>query len=212
MPLWLFLFLAALAVIAALGVILQANTVHCLLGLAINLLTVGIMYIGLGAVTVGFLQIIIYVGAILVLFLFVIWLLNLQAEGFTGYLGLKVLVAIGTAAFAAELALIFLSAPRISKVVAPLSQDSISGLGHALFSDYLIAFEVTSALLLAAIVGAIGLARRVPLSVDETARSGVGGRRLGETEQSPEQTAEHTAGGTSVRPRGITGRELDATV
>src|SRR5438105_5994489 len=74
MPLGLFMFLAALAVITALGVILQSNPVHCLLALAVNLFDVGVLYIGLGAVTVGFLQIIIYVGAIMVLFLFVIWL------------------------------------------------------------------------------------------------------------------------------------------
>ena len=70
MPLGLFVFLAVLAVISALGVVLQRNPVHCLLGLAINLLDIGVIFIGLGAVTVGFLQIIIYVGAILVLFLY----------------------------------------------------------------------------------------------------------------------------------------------
>jgi len=163
MPLWLFSFLAALAVIAALGVVLQSNPVHCLLGLAVNLLDIGIIFIGLEAVTVGFLQIIIYVGAIMVLFLFVIWLLNLQAEGFSGYLGLKFFGAIGAAALAAELALVFLHAPPISTVgTAPATYGSISSLGRTLFSDYLIAFEVTSVLLLAAVVGAIGLARRLP--------------------------------------------------
>jgi NADH-quinone oxidoreductase subunit J len=165
MPLWLFFFLAVLAVLAALGVILQRNPVHCLLGLAVNLLDIAIIFIGLGAVTIGFLQIIIYVGAIMVLFLFVIWLLNLQAEGISGYLGLKFFGAIGAAALAAELAVVFLHAAPISKVVAaPASQGSIYRLGRALFSDYLIAFEVTSVLLLAAVVGAIGLARRVPSS------------------------------------------------
>src|SRR5215469_9853028 len=117
MPLWLFFFLAVLAVISAFGVILQRNPVHCLLGLAINLLVIGVMFIGLGAVTVGFLQIIIYVGAIMVLFLFVIWLLNLQAEGLGGHLGLKFFGALGAAALAAELALVFWHAAPISKTV-----------------------------------------------------------------------------------------------
>src|SRR5215469_6492869 len=80
MPLGLFAFLAALAVIASLGVILQRNPIHCLLALALTLVDLGALYIGLGAETVGLLQIIIYVGAIMVLFLFVIWLLNLQTE------------------------------------------------------------------------------------------------------------------------------------
>jgi NADH-quinone oxidoreductase subunit J len=168
MPLWLFVFLGVLAVLSALGVILQRNPVHCLLALAINLLDIGVIFIGLGAVTVGLLQIIIYVGAILVLFLFVIWLLNVQAEGFSGYFAMKVFGAIGAAVLAAELAAMFLRTPRISRLVtAPLTQGSITSLGHSLFSDYLIAFEVTSVLLLAAIVGAIGLARRLPSTQDE---------------------------------------------
>jgi NADH-quinone oxidoreductase subunit J len=164
MPLGLFVFLAVLAVITALGVILQRNPVHCLLALAVNLFDVGVLYIGLGAVTVGFLQIIIYVGAIMVLFLFVIWLLNLQAEGgIGGHLALKFFGAAAAAALAAELVLIFWHAPPIGRVVTmPVGYGSITSLGRLLFSDYLIAFEVTSILLLAAIVGAIGLARRSP--------------------------------------------------
>jgi NADH-quinone oxidoreductase subunit J len=163
MSLWLFFFLAILAVLSALGVVLQSNPVHCLLGLAVNLLDAGVIFIGLGAVTVGLLQIIIYVGAILVLFLFVIWLLNLQAQGFSGHLALKFFGAIGAAVLAAELAVIFVHAAPISRLVAvPATYSSIAGLGRALFSDYLIAFEVTSVLMLAAVVGAIGLARRIP--------------------------------------------------
>ena len=80
MPLGVFIFLAALAVISALGMVLQRNPVHCLLALVVTLLTIAVLFIGLDAVTVGFLQTIVYVGAIMVLFLFVIWLLNLQAE------------------------------------------------------------------------------------------------------------------------------------
>ena len=79
MPLWLFIFLAALSVISALGVVLQRNPVHSLLALVVTLLAIAVLFIGLGAVTVGLLQAIVYVGAIMVLFLFVIWLLNIQA-------------------------------------------------------------------------------------------------------------------------------------
>jgi hypothetical protein len=80
MPLWLFAFLAAVAIVSALGVVVQRKPVHCLLALALTLTDLGALFVGLGAVTVGFLQIIIYVGAIMVLFLFVIWLLNLQTD------------------------------------------------------------------------------------------------------------------------------------
>src|ERR1700747_3082725 len=102
-PLWLFFFLAVLAVISGLGVILQRNPVHCLLALAVTLIDNGVIFIGLGAVTIGLLQIIVYVGAIMVLFLFVIWLLNLQSEiGPTGHIVLKIVGVVGAAALAAE--------------------------------------------------------------------------------------------------------------
>jgi NADH-quinone oxidoreductase subunit J len=173
MPLWLFFFLATLAVITALGVILQSNPVHCLLGLAVNLLVAGVIFMGLGAVTVGLLQIIIYVGAIMVLFLFVIWLLNLQAESFSGYLGLKFFGATGAAILAAEFAVAFLrGAPAQQAATSSAAYGSIASLGRTLFADYLIGFEITSVLLLAAVVGAIGLARRVPLSAEQAERSG----------------------------------------
>ncbi|HJU12693.1 MAG TPA: NADH-quinone oxidoreductase subunit J [Candidatus Binataceae bacterium] len=163
MPLWLFFFLAVLAGLSALGVVLQRNPVHCLLGLAVNLLVMGVIFIGLGAVTVGFLQIIIYVGAILVMFLFVIWLLNLQAESLGGHLGLKLFGSLGAAVLAAELSTIFFhAAASTHSAAATPVYGSINNLGRSLFSDYLIAFEVTSLLLLAAVVGAIGLARRIP--------------------------------------------------
>jgi len=166
MPLLLFIFLAALAIIAAFGVILQRSPVHCLLALALALADIGALFIGIGAETVGFLQIIIYVGAIMVLFLFVIWLLNLQTEtDLAGHLALKFFGAIAAAALVAELFVIFFRSPATDSLRAvPSGYGSIESLARVLFSDYLIAFEVTSLLLLAAVVGSIALARRVPAS------------------------------------------------
>lgn len=178
MPFWLFAFLAALAVIGALGTVAQRNPVHCLLALALTLVDLGALYIGLGAETVGLLQIIIYVGAIMVLFLFVIWLLNLRTEpAIGGGLGLKLAAAVGAAALAAEFAAFLGRAtppPRATEL--PAGYGSIASLAHTLFTNYLIAFEVTSVLLLAAVAGAIGLARRVPVAhpaatADETAEN-----------------------------------------
>ena len=108
MPLWLFIFLAVIAICGAFGVILQRNPVHCVLALALALIDIGVLFMGLGAETFGFLQIIVYVGAIMVLFLFVIWLLNIQSEhGAECHLGLSSSDAIGAAALAAELSVIF---------------------------------------------------------------------------------------------------------
>jgi NADH-quinone oxidoreductase subunit J len=162
MPLWLFGFLAALALISALGVILQRNPVHCLLALALTLTDIGALFMGLGAETVGFLQIIIYVGAIMILFLFVIWLLNLQIEPTAGgSLALKLLGAIGAAGIAALLfLLVVFRMPTEAAATPPAGYGTIQSLAQTLFANYLIAFEVTSVLLLAAIAGAIGLARR----------------------------------------------------
>src|SRR6202167_2480774 len=113
MPVGIFAFLAVLAVITGLGVILQRNPVHCVLALALVLTDLGVIFMGLGAVTVGFLQIIVYVGAIMVLFLFVIWLLNIQADALKprGNLGIKFVGAVGAAALAADLFVAFSRAP-----------------------------------------------------------------------------------------------------
>jgi NADH-quinone oxidoreductase subunit J len=162
MPIGIFMFLATLAVIAGFGVIMQSNPVHCVLALALVLLDLGVLFMGLGAVTLGFLQIIVYVGAIMVLFLFVIWLLNIQADPGAGRLGLKLFGSIAAAAMAAEFAVIIERAPIVGGLsTVPPDFGTVAALARSLFSDYLVAFEVTSVLLLAAIVGSIALARKV---------------------------------------------------
>src|SRR5579884_3431409 len=99
MPLGLFIFLAALAVISAVGTVAQRNPVHCLLSLILALLSIAVIFIGLDAVVVGFLQAIVYAGAIMVLFLFVVWLLDLPAESRpTGHLALRFFGAVAVAA------------------------------------------------------------------------------------------------------------------
>ncbi len=80
MPPFLYLFLGALAIVSALGVVVQRNPIHCLLSLISTLMIIAILFIGEDAVVGGFLQIIVYAGAIMVLFLFVIWLLE-SADG-----------------------------------------------------------------------------------------------------------------------------------
>ena len=162
MPVGLFIFLAVVSIISSLGVVVQRNPIHCLLALIMTLMTIGALFIALGAVTVGFLQIIVYVGAIMVLFLFVIWLLNLQAEPVPiGHLGLKLFATIAVAAMAAEL-FVFLSKTKIAlgEVPVAVGYGSIDSLAQTLFSQYLMAFETTSILLLVAVIGAVAVARR----------------------------------------------------
>jgi NADH-quinone oxidoreductase subunit J len=163
MPPLLFWFLAALSIVAALGVVVQRNPVHCLLALVLTLISIAVLFIGQDAVVVGFLQVIVYAGAIMVLFLFVIWLLNLPVEtGSTGRLAIKFLGAIGVAALLAELESFAIPARLQVKFSAThaAGYGSMEALAQALFAQYLIAFEVTSVLLLVAVVGAVALARR----------------------------------------------------
>ncbi len=166
MTLGVFIFLAALSVISAIGTVAQRNPVHCLLALVVTLVTIAVLFIGLDAVAVGFLQMIVYAGAIMVLFLFVIWLLNLQAEvrSAPGYLALKAISGLLFAALVAELFVLLWHAPSAAgaQALAGAGYGSIETLATTLFSDYLISFEITSVLLLAAIVGAIALGRRAP--------------------------------------------------
>jgi NADH-quinone oxidoreductase subunit J len=179
MPFWLFIFLAVLSVIFALGVILQRHPVHSLLALVMTLVVVAILFIGMGATTVGLLQVIVYAGAIMVLFLFVIWLLNLQSQSLeTGNLALKFVGALASAALIAELLVFVLHLPAPLGQNQPVGADygSIGLLANSLFSDYLIAFEVTSILLLVGVVGSVALARRVTANGGTTAPSSSGGR------------------------------------
>jgi len=162
MPVSVFIFLAVLSIISSLGVIVQKSPVHCLLALIVTLMTIGVLFIALDAVTVGFLQIIVYVGAIMVLFLFVIWLLNLQSEPLpVGHLGLKLFAAVAVSAMVAEL-FVFVRKinPSLRAMPILVGYGSIDSLADTLFRKYLMAFEVTSILLLVAVIGAVAIARR----------------------------------------------------
>ncbi len=162
MPLGIFAFFATLAVISALGVILQRSPVHSLLALIVTLLCVAALMIGLDALAVGLLQAIVYVGAIVVLFLFVIWLLNLERDPEeSGRLGIKLLAAVGAAALVGELTA-FLTRTHMSQQTVNSDYGSMAQLAGLIFGNYLIAFEVTSLLLLVAVVGVVAVARRWP--------------------------------------------------
>ena len=162
MPLGLFIFLGTVSLLSALGVVVQKNPVHCLLALIMTLVSIGALFVALDAVTVGFLQIIVYVGAIMVLFLFVIWLLNLQAEPVpVGHLGLKFFATIAVAALATELFVFFSKThATLGEVNVAEGYGSIDSLAQTLFGQYLMAFETTSILLLVAVIGAVAIARR----------------------------------------------------
>jgi len=153
---------AALAVAGGLGMVLNVrNTVAGAMSLVLTMVALGGVYVLLEAYLVGVLQILVYAGAIVVLFLFVVMLLNLRGEafgperqGFAKVLGVAV-VAVLLAEFVWLLPGAF-GAPA----TPPEGFGGYRAVGLALFTDWLLAFEVTSLLLLAAMVGAVVLAKR----------------------------------------------------
>ena len=160
MPPFLYIFLGALAVVSALGVIVQRNPIHSLLALIGTLMTVAILFIGEDAVVVGFLQIIVYAGAIMVLFVFVIMLLNAGEEERSNVSRMARFVG-------APLGVVFLVevAFWIGRATshlgsAPAETVSTRDLSTLLFREYVFPFELTSFLILIALLGALVLARR----------------------------------------------------
>jgi NADH-quinone oxidoreductase subunit J len=156
----IFFILSGLLVIASLMVVFLRNVVHCAMALVAALFIIAIFFVILQAPMVGVLQVLVYAGAIMVLFLFVIMFLNptLAEQRWS------VSWSLGTL-----LALLFggLLVPLLSKSQSardPLPSTELFGspemLAKSLFNDFVLPFEIASVLLLVAIVGAVVLAKR----------------------------------------------------
>jgi NADH-quinone oxidoreductase subunit J len=156
-----FFIVAAFAVASALGVVLNKNPVHGACALVAHLFLLAVFFVGLDAQLVGVLQVIVYAGAVVVLFLFVIMLLNLQAE-VRSMVGAPLVFA--AAACVAALATLILGGLREPGAAAgttlPQGYGETQELARVLFTRYALPFELTSLLLLVAIVGAVALARK----------------------------------------------------
>ena len=160
--LFFFYVFGTLAVVAALAMVSNLrNTVAAALSLVVTMISLAGIYVLLQAHLVAVVQIMVYAGAILVLFIFVVMLLNLREDAFPPArlrpfkLAGVLLGALGLAGFLAALAG---NLPEIRPV--PGDFGGYRHLGRALFTDYVLAFELLSLLLLAAIVGAVVLAKR----------------------------------------------------
>ena len=161
----LFLVLAVVAVATALGMLLNRNAVYCALLLVLNFATVAVFYLLLGGPFIAMMQITVYAGAIMVLFLFVIMLLGAERLPDARVLSHQKLYAYSLAAvLAVEATVIFVRSNLGENILPPGAEvntmENLRQLGLALFNQYLLPFEVTSVLLLVAMVGAIVLIRK----------------------------------------------------
>jgi len=176
----LFFVVSAFALAGALGVVLGRNPVHCALLLVVTLVSVGVFFLMNDADLLFAVQIIVYAGAIVVLFLFVIMLLGVdRREAFHEPLPLQRVTAVALGAIAlAEI--LFLTGHQWATGKAAPAAEAITGgsatggnverVARALFTDFLWPFEITAALLVLAVVGSVVLARRsgqTPEQIDE---------------------------------------------
>ncbi len=157
-----FILVALGAVGGAIGMLASSNPVHSALFLVWTLFCVAAIYLLLGAEFLAVVQIIVYAGAIMVLFLFIIMLLNLRRDEFgpdpmPSHWGWSLI-------FTALLAVVLVSVAGVSVALKfpedPLTLTSISDLARLIFTKHLLAFEIASLILLIAMVGVVVLAKR----------------------------------------------------
>lgn len=161
----LFYLFAALAVAGALLVVIHKNPVSSAVSLVLTLFSTAVLFVLLSAHFIAAIQILVYAGAIMVLFLFTVMFLNLKPRAlnfdsknmaFKGSLLLAGLFFVGYFAILAYSR----SFPEGITAALPEGFGTVEGVGKMLFTDYLLPFELTSVLILAAIIGVIAIAKR----------------------------------------------------
>jgi NADH-quinone oxidoreductase subunit J len=172
----LFWFVAPLSVIGALGMLLSRKAVHSALWLALTMCSLAILYIAQGAPFLGIVQIVVYTGAVMMLFLFVLMLVGVDASDslVETIRGQRAWALIGGLGFALLL-LGALGHVAVDNIVGLQGVENAAGgnlqaIAQAIFGRYLFAFEVTSALLITAALGAMILAHRERVTPKPTQR------------------------------------------
>lgn len=164
-----FIVSALVIMVGALGVIFSRNPVHSALMLVMTLFGVAVLFVAQEAHFLAAVQVIVYAGAIVVLFLFVIMLLgvdtaeNLSTDPLGGQrpaAGVVAVTSVGLLAVLAVRAVQVSTGAESATLALDTGRPNIAVLAEVLFTDYLYAFEVTSVLLVIAVVGAVVMARR----------------------------------------------------
>jgi NADH-quinone oxidoreductase subunit J len=162
----LFYFLTFLALLSALMVVFSRNPIHSVLYLILTFFTLSGHYVLLNAQFIAAVNIIVYAGAIMVLFLFVVMFLNLRSETQEKTSILSKVASVTAAGLLMVVLVAALKDVNLGTVQATPDFDSQVGmveqLGKVLFSKFLLPFELASVLFLAAMVGAVMLGRREP--------------------------------------------------
>jgi NADH-quinone oxidoreductase subunit J len=169
-----FWVLAIIAVGAALGMVLARKAVHCAVLLAAVMLSLAILYLMLGAAFLALVQIIVYTGAVLMLFLFVLMIVGISAADsiIETIRGQRLWATLGGIAM-----LVLLSLVVGNAAIGPAAPNSakfgdanVTSLANLLFTKYVYPFEITSALLITAAIGAMVLAHRERIKPKPTQR------------------------------------------
>lgn len=163
----LFFILAAAALATAVLMILQRNPVMSALFLIANFFCLASLYLLLRAQLLAVLEVVVYAGAIMVLVVFVIMLLNLgEEQKLAERINIRLMLGVALAfGFLLELFYLFLGpGAQVADQISPNAAviGTVESMGTALYGRFLLPFEITSLLLLAAIVGAISLAKKQP--------------------------------------------------
>jgi NADH-quinone oxidoreductase subunit J len=166
---FLFFLFAAMAILSAIFMVTQVNPVASVLYLVVTFFSLSGLFVILDAHFIAAVQVMVYAGAIMVLFLFVIMLLNLGSTELSDLrrgLG-RVLAGSVAVALVAVFARLFMAGADVDGLGGPSALDpllessgAVAAVAEPLFTRYLVAFEVTSILLVVAIVGSVVLARR----------------------------------------------------
>jgi NADH-quinone oxidoreductase subunit J len=170
----MFWVLAPLMVVAALGLLFAKKAVHAALGVAFVMVSLGIFYLAQDADFLGIIQVFVYTGAVMMLFLFVLMLVGVDSsdslvETIKGqrWAGLLLAVALGLLLIAGIGSVTFGRAKGLADANA---DGNVMGVAAKIFSQYVWSFEVTSALLITAAMGAMVLAHRERLGERRTQR------------------------------------------
>lgn len=172
-----FTLLAVIMIVGALGVITLRQPVHAALSLVGTLLTLAVTYVTLQAHFLAAIQVIVYAGAIMVLFLFVIMLLNAQGDDTPSPLGWLRFASYPLAAVAVVALLITIfsgpnTLPSSETMSAVLQGGGAEVIGETLFSQFILAFQLVGVLLLTGIIGAVALVQRRAIAAEGRTAAG----------------------------------------